>query len=220
MKKKIFVERIPGLFASIYEKGTRLVIDSYYGPVAEEVVSHLKSGRLLDLGTGPGYLPIEIVKRSSSIEIDGVDLGRKLIKMARENARRAGVTNRVNFEFGNASRLRFEDSSYDMVISTGMLHTLKNPIRVIKECHRVLKPGGEAWIYDPAEVASRMDIRKYKASLSPWEKLMLMVFRLMTKINSPPSYKREQVIGMISATDFREYSVEKRNKVIKAKLRK
>ena len=61
MKPRILIERIPGPFASIYEKATRMVIESYYSQIAEEVVSNLRSGTILDLGTGPGYLPMELI---------------------------------------------------------------------------------------------------------------------------------------------------------------
>ena len=57
-KRKILVERIPGLFVTLYEKAARMAIDTYYVPVANEVVANLKDGDILDLGTGPGYLPI------------------------------------------------------------------------------------------------------------------------------------------------------------------
>ncbi len=80
MKPRILIERIPGPLAPMYEKAARMVIKSYYSQVAEEVVSNLKAGTILDLGSGPGYLPIEIVKRSPSIKVDGIDLSSKLIK--------------------------------------------------------------------------------------------------------------------------------------------
>ena len=60
MRQWIKIESIPGVLATAYEKGTRLVSDSYYSQVAEEIVAHLPGNTLLDIGTGPGYLPIEI----------------------------------------------------------------------------------------------------------------------------------------------------------------
>ena len=220
MKRRTFVERIPGPFASLYEKATRMVISSYYGPLAEEIVASLKAGTILDLGTGPGYLPIEIVKRSPSINIFGIDLSRKLIITARLNALEAGVAERLRFEVGNAARLRIEDNSCDMVISTGMLHSLKDPVRVLKECYRVLKPGGEAWIYDPAKVTSQIDVKKWKASFSLKERFFYILFRLFAIFNPSQPFNREQVITMIKETAFDDYEIEEEKDELKIKLKK
>jgi ubiquinone/menaquinone biosynthesis C-methylase UbiE len=220
VKRRVLIERIPAPLASLYEKATRLVIESYYSGVAEDVVSSFEEGALLDLGTGPGYLPIEIVKRSPLIRCDGIDLSGRLIKMARVNAKKAGVDDRVNFEVGNAARLRSEDEHYDMVISTGMLHMLKDPVKVLRECYRVLKQGGKAWIYDPARVSSLIDKEKWKASLNVLEKLSYLLFKLYLRINLPYTYRREQVEEMIAATKFKEYEIEEEDKEIRIKLKK
>ena len=220
MKQKIHIQRIPFPFASIYEKATRLAKDTYYRNVAEEITSHLRSGILLDLGTGPGYLPIEIVKRSSEIKIDGIDLSGTLIKAAQLNALKAGVPDQLHFEVGNAAKLRFEDDTYDMVISTGMLHMLKNPINVLKECYRVLKQGCEAWIYDPAQVTSRIDVKRWRNSLTFQEKLLFKLFPLFSRINPPHMYAKKQVEEMIGCTRFEEYTIEEGDREIRIKLRK
>ncbi|MGD9032224.1 MAG: class I SAM-dependent methyltransferase [Desulfobacteraceae bacterium] len=220
MKRRVLIERIPAPLASLYEKATRLVIESYYSGVAEEIVSGFKEGSLLDLGTGPGYLPIEIVKRSPSIRCDGIDLSGRLIKMARVNARKSGVAGRLNFEVGNAANLRFQDESYDRVISTGMLHMLKDPIKVLGECYRVLKPGGEAWIYDPARVSSQLDKEKWKASLNFIEKFSYILFKLYLRMNPPYTYSQKQVEEMVAATKFKEYEIEEEGEEIKVKLKK
>lgn len=220
MKPRIFIERIPGPFASLYEKATRMVIESYYSQIAEEVVSNLRSGTILDLGTGPGYLPIEMVKRSKSLKVHGIDLCGKLINMARVNASKAGVSDRLKFEKGNAAKLRFDDNSYDMVISTGMLHMLKEPGKVLNECYRVLRPGGEVWIYDPAQVGNRVDIKRWKASMTFKERLMFILFPYFSRINPPHHYNREEVIPLIVATEFKEYGIEQEGREIRIKLKK
>lgn len=219
-KWKILVERIPGAFASLYEKAARMAIETYYAPVANEVIASLEGSHILDLGTGPGYLPIEMARRSPRVRIYGIDLSRALIEKARSNASTAGVAERLHFEVGNASRLQFDDETFDMVISTGMLHTLKDPIKVLKECHRVLKQGGKAWIYDPARVSSRIDIRKWKATFTFKEKFMYALFMLFAKINPGRTYEREEVAGMIEAAHFREYEIQKEGNEIRIKLTK
>jgi len=214
------IEKIPENMASIYEKATRMVIESYYGRVAEEIVSNLKYDTILDLGTGPGYLPIEMAKRSPFVKVDGIDLTRELINMAQENAVKAGVADRVHFEVGDAANLRFEDGSYGMVISTGMLHMLKDPVKVLRECYRVLRSGGEAWIYDPARVSSQIDKKRWKASFTFRERLFYRLFTLGVLFNPLRTYKREEVIEMISATNFKEYWIEEGDGELKIRLRR
>ena len=221
MKQWIKIERIPGPLASSYEKATRMVIESFYCPIAEKIISSLTEGMILDLGTGPGYLPIEITKRSPSIKVVGIDLSRKLIHMAQASASRAGLSDRLDFEVGNAAKLRFEDAFFDMVISTGMLHSLRDPVRVLREIYRVLKKGGEAWIYDPARIASQIDMKEWKALLTFRDRFYLRFFTMLKLFNpSINPYDRNQVINMIEATNFRKYWIEKDDDELQIKLRR
>jgi ubiquinone/menaquinone biosynthesis C-methylase UbiE len=220
MKEWIKIERIPGVLASAYVKATSMVIESYYRPVAKEIVFNLNEGTILDLGTGPGYLPVEIVKRSPTINVIGVDLSRKLIEMARSNAVKAGLTERLTFKAGNAGRLEFADSSFDMVISTGMLHSLKEPLNVLQEIYRVLKTDREAWIFDPAKVASAVDRRRWKESLNLRERFFLWLFQLFGLHKPIKAYTREQAIALIEKTDFKNYQIDALDNEIRIKLRK
>ncbi|MBW2030013.1 MAG: class I SAM-dependent methyltransferase [Deltaproteobacteria bacterium] len=214
------MEKIPELFAAIYEKATRLVVETYYTEVADEVVSHLKSGLILDLGTGPGYLPIQIAKRAAGISIRGVDLSKRLIRMAQLNALGEGLDNRVRFEIGNASNLRFEDETFDMVLSTGMLHMVKDPVKMLRESYRVLKQGAEAWFYDPAQVSSRANSKKWKESFGLRERMIYALFPLYQRINPSHSYTRTEIDKIISATPFNLTEIEQKGKEFKIKLRK
>lgn len=218
MKQWLKIERIPAPLASAYEKATRLVIDSYYRRVAVEIVAHFNRGSLLDLGTGPGYLPIEIVKRAPQIEIVGIDLSRKLIQMARANALKAGVSDNIRFMTGNSARLQFEDESFDMVISTGMLHSLKDPVKVLREIYRVIKKGAQAWIYDPAKVAGNADQWIWKSSLTLRERFFLWLFKSLGLHQPIEPYRKDQVIPMIEAAGVDRYSIEEGDGEIKIKL--
>jgi ubiquinone/menaquinone biosynthesis C-methylase UbiE len=220
MKQRLRIERIPCVLASSYEKATRMVIDSYYSQVAEEVSANLPGGIILDMGTGPGYLPIEIAKRSLNVRIIGIDLSRKLIKIARSNAVKAGLSDRLTFQPGNAGRLEFADSSFDMVISTGMLHSLKAPVKVIQEIYRVLKSGKEAWIFDPAKVASQVDRQKWKASLNLRERFFLLLFQLLGLHKPIKTYTREQATALIEKTNFKNYRIDALENEIRIKLQK
>jgi ubiquinone/menaquinone biosynthesis C-methylase UbiE len=219
-KRKVLFERIPGVFATLYEKASRMVRETYYVKLAEEIVGQLQEGRILDLGTGPGYLPIEVVKKAPGLEAVGIDLSSKLIRMAQENAQRAGVGNRVRFRTGQASDAPFPDNSFDMVISTGMLHMVKDPVRIFRECHRLVKPGGQVWILDPAQVSSQVDREKWWASLSWKEKIAYQVFKLFSKINPGKTYRREEVEIMLQEIPFAQCRLEESKGEIEIKCQK
>lgn len=218
MKGRFTIERIPGPLASLYEKASRLVIRTYYSRVAVDILSRCSHGLILDLGTGPGYLPIELVKRSPAVRIIGVDLSRPFIRMARANAVRAGCPARVHFEVGNAAHLRFRSESFDGVVSTGMLHVLRDPVSVLRECWRVLKRGHEAWIYDPARVSAYVDAAQWKASLDPFERLMYRLLPLFVRLNPPHSFTRKQVAEWIRRIPFREHTIEEQGNEFKITL--
>jgi len=217
------MERIPGFMASAYNKAARMAIGGYYSQVADEIVSELKSGVVLDIGTGPGYLPIEIVKRAPAVKVVGVDLTPELIKMAQGNRVKTGVADRLRFEVMDAANLQFGDKSYDMVFSTGMLHALRSSekvSKVIRESYRVLKPGGELWIFDPAKICSVVDTSVWKASLSLWEKVLYKLFASYELLNPPHYYSREEIFRIISITDFYNCRIQEKDNEIKIKLRK
>ena len=214
------MERIPAPFASLYEKAARMARETYYVPVAEEAVALLDGERVLDLGTGPGYLAIEIARRAPGARVEGIDLSRRLIEAARRNASAAGVTDRVHFERGDASRLRWADESFDMVISTGMVHALKKPVRVFEECLRVLKTGGTALVYDPAQVSSRIEDRDWKASFTPGEWVLFGLFRVFSKFNPRREYTREEMAGMIEKAGFRSYEIRKKGTEMRVRMTK
>ena len=173
----------------------------------------------MDVLVGEG-VTVDVTVADGVVKIVGVDLSRKLIKMARANAEKAGFLHQLSFKVGNSARLNFNKASFDMVISTGMLHSLKNPVAVLKEIHRVLKEGGQAWIYDPANVTGHIDIRKWKASLNLRERIFLWLFKSIGLHEPIATYRRNQVIPMIEAAGFAAYDIDEQDNEIRIKLKK
>ncbi len=105
-------------------------------------------GSAVDLGCGAGQLVMELALMAPGLHVTGIDLSEKLLEGARQSARRAGLQDRVDFRVGNVEQLPFADQSLDSVISTGSLHHWSNPVAVLNEVDRVLKPGGAYFIFD------------------------------------------------------------------------
>ncbi|MDH3581672.1 MAG: class I SAM-dependent methyltransferase, partial [Hyphomicrobiales bacterium] len=105
-------------------------------------LASLRAGmELLDCGCGPGSITCGLAKAVAPGQVIGIDLEESQVELARKNATKAGLTN-VTFDTGSAYELPFEDARFDAVFSHAMLEHLRDPLAVIKEMHRVLKPGG------------------------------------------------------------------------------
>ncbi len=103
----------------------------------------VRSGdRVLDVGCGPGYfirILAEAVGPGGSAV--GTDAAPEMIEYASRKARRLS---NCRFESGTAESLAFPDASFDVVVSSLMLHHLPEEVRLqaVGEMKRVLRPGG------------------------------------------------------------------------------
>jgi SAM-dependent methyltransferase len=101
--------------------------------------------RVLDIATGPGYIA-EAFARAAR-EVIGVDLTEAMLAIARERTQQRGVTN-VSFRMGDAQNLPFDPEEFDLAVSRLALHHVQNPLHVLREMARVLRPGGTVLIED------------------------------------------------------------------------
>lgn len=117
--------------------------------------------RVLDVGCGHGLLLIAAAKRLTSGQAIGVDIWSQVDQStnrpeaAIENARIEGVADRVEVRDGDARRLPFEDKSFDVIISSLVIHNIRDLTdreQAIVEMARVLKPGGQIAIHDIAHL--------------------------------------------------------------------
>ena len=90
--------------------------------------------RALDLGTGTGGAAFAIARRFTDAEVVGADLAERMIEHARANLT-DDLCDRVRFEVADASKLPYEDGSFELV-------GLSNMIPFFDELDRVLAPGG------------------------------------------------------------------------------
>ena len=153
------IEGIPGIVAVFYNAVAAKGFRRLYQEIAEEIVTEVKSGKILDIGTGPGYLPIEIARLNSQLEITGIDLSRKMVDIAHKNAEIAKV-DRARFEVADVHDLPYQDNSFDFVLSTLSFHHWRDMAKGFSECSRVVRDGGSVWIYDIRKDATREEIKK------------------------------------------------------------
>ncbi len=157
--QKFHPEAIPGIAAALYDiAGKTRYFRRYYEIMAGDISEFCSAeGSVLDIGTGPGRLLIELHKRRSGLRLTGIDLSAAMVSLANRNIAKAGLVHAIRVCEANAAHMPFPDDSFDLATSTGSIHHWKDPVLGLNEVFRVLKPGGHALMYDivsdtPAQV--------------------------------------------------------------------
>jgi len=156
-----------GLFdhhADHYDRIATRFFRHLYAQVLSDVaaVGLADGGRVLDVGTGPGRVPLAIADALPGLRIDGLDLSADMIERARQSAAAARLEDRVTFVVGDVAELPYPDRTFDLVVSTMSQHHWPDARAAMRELRRVLAPGGQAWIYD-----LRFALRRAEAATRP-----------------------------------------------------
>ena len=102
---------------------------------------------MLEIGGGIGTDLSQFARNGA--RVTDVDLSAGHLALAQENFALRGLHGR--FVHHDAESLPFDDNSFDVVYSNGVLHHTPNTRSVVAEIHRVLKPGGQAIVMMYAE---------------------------------------------------------------------
>jgi arsenite methyltransferase len=171
-------------------------------------VVELREGEtVLDLGSGGGIDVLLSARRVGPTgHVYGLDMTDEMLELARENARKAEITN-VEFVKGFIEEVPLPDASVDVIISNCVINLSTNKPRVMREMFRVLRPGGRLGICDvvaanelsPAERAERGSyVGCIAGALSFAEYESALTTAAFTEISIAPTHaEAESVYGAI-----------------------
>jgi ubiquinone/menaquinone biosynthesis C-methylase UbiE len=142
---------LPGFFegrsSRFYDLVARRLVRPLYRRMAVDIAAAAPSGAaILDVGTGPGVLLVELARRRPDLTLTGVDLSADMVTVANRNLRR--FSGRATVRVGDAARLPFDEGSFDLVVSSLSTHHWDEPDAAVPELSRVLRPQGRVLIYD------------------------------------------------------------------------
>jgi ubiquinone/menaquinone biosynthesis C-methylase UbiE len=114
-----------------------------------DAMSIASAATVLDMGCGTGLVARVIAQRAGfSGRITGIDLSPYLVAAAKRLATEEGLAERLEFRAGDVRRLDFADETFDALVAHTLLSHVDDPLLVLNEAARVVKPGGMIGIFD------------------------------------------------------------------------
>ena len=127
-------------YAPGYDNRILKIFKNAYDLSIQKVCSILSPDQqVLDMGCGTGIISIGIAPYVN--RVIATDLSSEMISVAKGKARNQSITN-VDFRVGDSYALPFPDESFDVVLLFNSLHIVKEPAALLREAHRLLRPGG------------------------------------------------------------------------------
>ena len=108
----------------------------------------VENGMVLDVGTQVGLIPLKVLWQNENFFAIGVDPSSAMIDRARETATAWNLQERAFFQVGDARRMRLKSAYFDIVVSDRVFYQFSDPVSVLSEISRVLKPKGALLIRD------------------------------------------------------------------------
>ncbi len=104
--------------------------------------SKISGKKILDIGTGSGWMAIVLAKRG--YEVVSIDIDEGALQRAIETARAEDVADNIIFKKDDATRIAFPADCFDAAFSFDSMHHMPDCQQAITEMFRVCKPSG--WI--------------------------------------------------------------------------
>lgn len=129
----------------------------------------LQPRRILDMGCSAGSASVPYAEAYPEAEVHAIDVGSGMLRYAHARAESLGVA--VHFHQMDVARTRFENESFDLIVSHNLMHEISAPTRrgMLRESRRLLRPGGVCVHQDvPLRFQGLSEFRKFDMS---WDTL-------------------------------------------------
>ncbi len=187
---------------TLYSRGAGTGLkDSKAQAVVRYLNSHypeLSPRRILDLGCGYGGQTCGYALAYPEAQTHGVDVGEGLLRFAHLRAESLGIS--LHLAQADAAHTHYPDGHFDLLISNILLHEISTEMmwEVMKECHRLLAPGG---------IVIHQDVPTQKADMPGFARFMAM---WQTRHNDEPfweAFAQSSVPDALVAAGFSEATV-------------
>lgn len=130
-------------------------------------------GTVLDIGCGPGDIPIRLARAKSSVYVIAVDASEVMVSLAHEAAETTNLLQRVRVVRGRIPGLRLRAGGFDAIVSKDLLHHLPDPMVLWEEIKRLGRPGVVVYVMDLFRPETQEAARQIVESVSGGESEVL-----------------------------------------------
>jgi ubiquinone/menaquinone biosynthesis C-methylase UbiE len=188
-----------GVIAHWYAKNTAGDIEDFRR-TARMLADRLPSGaQILEIAPGPGYLAIELA-RLGPYRITGLDISKSFVRIAAENARRAGHD--VEFRLGDAHALPFAAGSLDCIVCRAAFKNFSDPVTALGEMRRTLKAEATALIIDMRSDVPDAAIDEFVSSRAGGRVNAMITGWTFKHVLRKRAYSRTDMLAMATKAGF------------------
>ena len=126
-----------------FEEVNTSIIERFTGCFPEAV-----QGKMVDLGCGPGDIPIRFCRRFGGLEIVAIDGSPAMIDLAQQALEDSGVADRIRFMTGYIPDDLPPGRTFDVIFSNSLLHHLHDPSVIWKSVRALGSPGTAVFVMD------------------------------------------------------------------------
>ncbi|MGA2682198.1 MAG: class I SAM-dependent methyltransferase [Candidatus Bathyarchaeia archaeon] len=166
-------------------------------------LSLAKTAHVLEIGCGAGFMTTALAKRG--FDVEAIDRTQAMIDLTLENARQAGVENRVNVCTGDIHELFYEDEFFDLIVALGVFPWLHDSQKALTEVSRTLATSG--YIVLSVDNAFRVTTIVDPLTFPPFARIRIQVKRKLERIGLLSSSNPGT-----NATPYRQHSIREFNK--------
>jgi ubiquinone/menaquinone biosynthesis C-methylase UbiE len=171
----------------------------YYQEIAQDLMSRIPDGCLLDVGTGPGRLLQAIHNLNPAIDLYGLDISASMVSRARKNL--TGI--KVDLRQGSVRKTDFPSDTFDLVTCSGSFYLWDKPEEGLQEIHRVLKRGKTACLYECNRECDREAMQSsLRENLRHLNVISKMIGPLAIRQALDAAYSAEEIRDIVRRTSF------------------
>ncbi|MDE6014487.1 MAG: methyltransferase domain-containing protein [Acetatifactor sp.] len=130
------------------KKYAGIIKDDKHLSLLLDLVEGDKNNKILDIGTGTGYLAFPLAEKFPTASVCGIDIADVIVEKNNATVKEKGIRN-LSFEVFDGLKYPFPDESFDLIVTRYAFHHFPDIVDAVRQMSRILVKGGKVLISDP-----------------------------------------------------------------------